>query len=192
MRRPQQITGALPHKQRGFSLFIVLIVMIIIAFLAVAATQSYNTEMRISSNDADRKIALSVAEAALRQGESDIAAFTSPSFTADCTDGLCSAAGQAASSVTTSTGTITLGADSTAMNAWQRTCGTSDSSCLETNGLTYSASGVSQNPRYIIEFVNTTTDSDGVVHLIYRVTSRAWGQNANTAVTLQSFVEVQN
>ncbi len=187
MRRPQQITGALPHSQRGFSLFIVLIVMIIIAFLAVAATQSYNTEMRISSNDADRKIALSVAEAALRQGESDIAAFTSPSFTADCTNGLCSAAGASANTISTSGGTITVAAGPST-NAWQRTC--SSSSCLETNGLTYNASGVSQNPRYIIEFVNTTTDSDGT-RLIYRVTSRAWGQNANTAVTLQSYVEVK-
>ena len=61
-----------PIAQRGFSLFIVLIVMLVIAFMVVAGIQSMNTEMRISSNDADRKLAMSLAETALRTGEKNV------------------------------------------------------------------------------------------------------------------------
>ena len=52
MRRP--ITLIKPDRQQGYALFIVLMMMIVIALLVVTATQSYNTEQRISTNDADR------------------------------------------------------------------------------------------------------------------------------------------
>ncbi|WP_312266571.1 PilX N-terminal domain-containing pilus assembly protein [Neisseria sp.] len=187
MRRPQHqsITTPLPNGQGGFSLFIVLIVMIIIAFLAVAATQTYNTELRISSNDADRKMAMATAEAALRQGESAIASFTNQTFTADCTDGLCSQARQTNTTVDTNDGTLTIEGGSND-NAWTRLCG--NTSCLETNGLTYTSAGAAKNARYIIEYMDNTTDLNGNT-LLFRVTARAWGQNANTVVTVQSYVE---
>lgn len=187
MRRPQHqpIMNALPNGQRGFSLFIVLIVMIIIAFLAVAATQTYNTELRISSNDADRKMAMATAEAALRQGESAIASFTNPTFTVDCTGGLCSQAGQTDTTVDTNEGTLTIRGGSND-NAWTRLC--NKASCLENNGLTYTAASTAKDARYIIEYINNTTGLNGNT-LLFRVTARAWGQNANTVVTVQSYVE---
>lgn len=177
MRRSQchPIISPLPNGQRGFSLLIVLIVMIIIAFLAVAATQTYNTELRISSNDADRKMAMATAEAALRQGESDIATFTDEAFNETCTDGLCSQA------------ILTIGQDSSNINAWTRTS-CNDTSCLETNGRTYTATGSARPARYIIEYISNTPDLNGNT-LLFRVTARAWGQNANTVVTVQSYVE---
>ncbi|MDU1535200.1 MAG: pilus assembly protein PilX, partial [Neisseria sp.] len=49
MRRPITL-NYLPAKasaQKGFALFIVLMIMIVIALLVVTATQSYNTEQRI-------------------------------------------------------------------------------------------------------------------------------------------------
>ena len=67
MRRP--ITLIKPDRQQGYALFIVLMMMVVIALLVVTATQSYNTEQRISTNDADRKLATTLAEAALREGE---------------------------------------------------------------------------------------------------------------------------
>ncbi len=187
MRRPQHqpIIHALPNRQRGFSLFIVLIVMIIIAFLAVAATQTYNTEMRISSNDADRKMAMATAEAALRQGERDIASFTNQTFDITCSKGLCSQAGQTDITVDTNEGTLTIqgGAND---NAWTRLC--NNASCLENNGRTYTVAGAAKDARYIIEYINNTTGLNGNT-LLFRVTARAWGQNANTVVTVQSYVE---
>ena len=191
MRRSQchPIISPLPNVQRGFSLLIVLIVMIIIAFLAVAATQTYNTELRISSNDADRKMAMATAEAALRQGESDIATFTDEAFNETCTDGLCSQAGQADNTppVETNEGILTIGQDSSNINAWTRTS-CNDTSCLETNGRTYTATGSARPARYIIEYISNTPDLNGNT-LLFRVTARAWGQNANTVVTVQSYVE---
>ena len=201
MRRSQRrpITHPLPNGQRGFSLLIVLIIMIIIAFLAVAATQTYNTELRISSNDADRKMAMATAEAALRQGESDIATFTNQTFNSTCTDGLCSQAGQANTTIDTSEGVITIQGGSND-NAWTRTCTSSVSnassastsststSCLESNGKNYTAADSAKHARYIIEYISNTPDLNGNT-LLFRVTARAWGQNANTVVTVQSYVE---
>ncbi|UOO82951.1 PilX N-terminal domain-containing pilus assembly protein [Uruburuella testudinis] len=180
MRRPCHLNHA-KAPQQGFALFIVLMMMIVIAFLVVAVTQSYNTEMRIGSNDADRKMAMSLAEAALRRGEGDIADLGNPAFTQNCTGGLCTLAGAQAATQ----GSVTIGADSSNVAAWERQCG--NSGCLESNGRVYAAgSEVSRPPRYIIEFIDAKTDD----RMIYRVTARAWGRNANTVVTVQSYVEV--
>ena len=60
------------HNIKGFSLPIVMIMMLVLAIMVLAATQLFNTESRLSSNDADRKMTMQVAEAALRQGEKAI------------------------------------------------------------------------------------------------------------------------
>ena len=195
MRRPLHLSRAPRREQGGFALFIVLIMMIVIAFLVVAATQSYNTEMRIGSNDADRKMAMATAEAALRQGEGDISTLKDPTFASNCAGGLCAAAASAAPSPNpikdTPQGTITItvaGKDS-AIVAWERQCGTTPASCLENSGRTFAVPGAAKAPRYIIEFINHTAATNTS---IYRVTARAWGKNANTVVTVQSYVQASD
>ena len=195
MRRPLHLSRAPRREQGGFALFIVLIMMIVIAFLVVAATQSYNTEMRIGSNDADRKMAMATAEAALRQGEGDISTLKDPTFASNCAGGLCAAAASAAPSPNpikdTPQGTITVtiaGKDS-AIVAWERQCGTTPASCLENSGRTFAVPGAAKAPRYIIEFINHTAATNTS---IYRVTARAWGKNANTVVTVQSYVQASD
>jgi type IV pilus assembly protein PilX len=195
MRRPLHLSRAPRREQGGFALFIVLIMMIVIAFLVVAATQSYNTEMRIGSNDADRKMAMATAEAALRQGEGDISTLKDPTFASNCAGGLCAAAASAAPSPNpikdTPQGTITItiaGKDS-AIAAWERQCGTTSASCLENSGRTFAVPGAAKAPRYIIEFINHTAATNTS---IYRVTARAWGKNANTVVTVQSYVQASD
>ena len=64
MRKP------LIKKQQGFTLYMVLILMAVIAILVLAGSQLLNTEMRLSTNDADRKYAFGLAEDALRQWRS--------------------------------------------------------------------------------------------------------------------------
>ena len=194
MRRPLHLSRAPRREQGGFALFIVLIMMIVIAFLVVAATQSYNTEMRIGSNDADRKMAMATAEAALRQGEGDISTLKDPTFASNCAGGLCAAAAIAAPSPNpikdTPQGTITVtiaGKDS-AIAAWERTSCT-NGSCLENSGRTFAVPGAAKAPRYIIEFINHTAATNTS---IYRVTARAWGKNANTVVTVQSYVQASD
>ena len=195
MRRPLHLSRAPRREQGGFALFIVLIMMIVIAFLVVAATQSYNTEMRIGSNDADRKMAMATAEAALRQGEGDISTLKDPTFASNCAGGLCAAAASAAPSPNpikdTPQGTITVtvaGKDCAIAAAWERTSCT-NGSCLENSGRTFAVPGAAKAPRYIIEFINHTAATNTS---IYRVTARAWGKNANTVVTVQSYVQASD
>lgn len=160
--------------QQGFSLFIVLMVMIVVAFLVVSVTQSYNTEQRISTNDADHKYAAALAETALRAGESKIAEkiaekeLAESDFKENCEDALC-----------------TVGTKP----AWERaTCGDNNrSSCIENGKVPDSATGTRNPPRYIIEYISTQNNGS----VIYRVTAKAWGKNANTSVTLQSYVQAE-
>ena len=195
MRRPLHLSRAPRREQGGFALFIVLIMMIVIAFLVVAATQSYNTEMRIGSNDADRKMAMATAEAALRQGEGDISTLKDPTFASNCAGGLCAAAASAAPSpnpikdTPQGTITITVAGKASAIAAWERQCGTTSASCLENSGRTFAVPGAAKAPRYIIEFINHTAATNTS---IYRVTARAWGKNANTVVTVQSYVQASD
>ena len=192
MRRPLHLSCAPRREQGGFALFIVLIMMIVIAFLVVAATQSYNTEMRIGSNDADRKMAMATAEAALRQGEGDISTLKDPTFASNCAGGLCAAAADKAPTPNTikdtPQGTITITGEGSAIAAWERTSCT-NGSCLENSGRTFAVPGAAKAPRYIIEFINHTAATNTS---IYRVTARAWGKNANTVVTVQSYVQASD
>lgn len=181
MCRPRHLKSVPNHSQQGFALFIVLMIMIVVALLVVAATQSYNTEQRIGSNDSDRKYTFALSEAALRQGENDILNFSedeATAFTENCTDGLCTAVG---SSTPSGDDTITVSGTPT-VQAWERKCG--NSLCIDTNGRQYNTNKTGRSPRYIIEFININDDGA----YIYRVTAKAWGQNANTSVITQSYV----
>ena len=205
MRRP--ITLNHPAKasaQKGFALFIVLMIMIVIALLVVTATQSYNTEQRISTNDADHKFATTLAEAALREGENNIYAIEDGDypFTDDCIsisktkkdkkNGLCKAAQVNAGSYSTSAGTITVSGTSKD-EAWIREDGCIDThnkaktKCIDVNGMQYPGknSGAAKDARYIIEYLSTNSTDN---RTIYRVTAKAWGKNENTVVILQSYV----
>lgn len=155
------------HNIKGFSLPIVMIMMLVLAIMVLAATQLFNTESRLSSNDADRKMTMQVAEAALRQGEQAIVdqglvgLDKKAQFTSGCNNGLClpSLSGEA---------------------VWEG----GSKSLLEKKGKEYvTDTEVHQKPRYVIEWI-----SDDSERIVYRVTTRAWGENANTVVTLQSYV----
>ncbi|MFC3874149.1 pilus assembly PilX family protein [Neisseria musculi] len=168
MRQPQPFVTFKPKSaQQGFSLFIVLMVMIVVAFLVVSVTQSYNTEQRISTNDADHKFATALAEAALRTGEKRIADddLDASQFTEDCENALCN-----------------VGTNP----AWERaTCGKSKTeSCIDNSSGIFAAREAAQPSRYIIEYISQQPDGSE----IYRVTAKAWGKNRNTVVILQSYV----
>ncbi|WP_416190382.1 PilX N-terminal domain-containing pilus assembly protein [Neisseria sp. CCUG17229] len=182
-------------SQQGFTLFITLIMMVIIALLIVTAAQSYNTEQRISTNEADRKLAFSLAEAALRKGEHKILEFNGKkvTFGANCTGtigtigtketkGLC-ATPEAVVPVENS---HIVEIESAAGHAWERT--QDKQLYIDINGYEVKdirAEHVSKRPRYIIEYIGTNLDHG---NMIYRVTAKAWGKNNNTVVILQSYV----
>lgn len=170
-------------RQRGFTLVMVMAIMMILALLVIAGAQSSNTEMRISANDADRKEAFALAEEALRIGEQAAAGFSltasgdenkaanllKADFKYECTQGKCLPAD----------GT---GSAEAKKAAWER-------SKVFTGDLTNSIAasevvGGFRPPRYIVEYLGDN-DTDGRV---FRVTARAWGKNENTVVTLQSYI----
>lgn len=188
MRKQNTLTG-IPTSdgQRGFALFIVLMVMIVVAFLVVTAAQSYNTEQRISANESDRKLALSLAEAALREGELQVLDLeydtdSKITFSENCAKGLCTAV-----NVRTNNDfdNIVVQGKPT-VEAVKRSCtANSTNLCIDNKGTEYKkgTQSVSKMPRYIIEYLGVKNGEN-----VYRVTAKAWGKNANTVVVLQSYV----
>ena len=148
------------QKQQGYTLFIVLIMMLVIALIVVASMQSTNTEMRISSNDADRKYAFSLAEQALRNGEQRIVAEQNKAFTA-----------------VANSDSVWKRSDSV-VNLNEANKGRH---CLKNQ------SSNTNNACYMVERLGEIADQN--YKNVFRVTARAWGANNNTVVTLQSYVE---
>ncbi|HFA7378277.1 TPA: pilus assembly protein [Neisseria gonorrhoeae] len=193
MRKQNTLTG-IPTSdgQRGFALFIVLMVMIVVAFLVVTAAQSYNTEQRISANESDRKLALSLAEAALREGEFQVldleyAADSKVTFSENCEKGLCTAVNVRTNNNGNEEafGNIVVKGKPT-VEAVKRSCPANSASlCIDNQGVEYTkgTGNVSKMPRYIIEYLGVKNGQN-----VYRVTAKAWGKNANTVVVLQSYV----
>ena len=206
-------------KQQGFTLYMVMIIMAIIAVLTLAGGQTLNTEMRMSSNDVDKKFAFGLAEDALRAGEkyafetahrnkvltntqiintlnsispqtsvffeNMIGDGTNRDFKTACTNGLCAPAMEKVGSATQTT----AGTAYNSTLAWERADVFTGSL---TNSIAYNLgtnAQVSQNPRFIVEFLGPSTDTKTT---LYRITARAWGKNSNTQVTLQSVIEVEN
>lgn len=174
MRQPQSVIAD-PTKQQGFSLVIVLVMLIAIALIIVAGSQMINTDMRMGANDSDRQATMSLAEAALLHGEQTVVGIT-PARTpqVDCSGGgYCTPADPAGAT------------EDAKKEAWKRTNiltgGTGDNSVVYSSGTT----DTYQQPRYIIEPLGSPDSSGGQR---YRVTARAWGRNPNTMVTVQSVV----
>lgn len=196
MRKQNTLTG-IPTSdgQRGSALFIVLMVMIVVAFLVVTAAQSYNTEQRISANESDRKLALSLAEAALREGEFQVldleyTADSKVTFSENCENGLCTAVNVRTNDANEETFDNIVVKGKPTVEVVKRPCPAksgknSTGLCIDNQGVEYKkgTGNVSEMPRYIIEYLGVKNGQN-----VYRVTAKAWGKNANTVVVLQSYV----
>ncbi|EMS5519641.1 PilX N-terminal domain-containing pilus assembly protein [Neisseria gonorrhoeae] len=196
MRKQNTLTG-IPTSdgQRGSALFIVLMVMIVVAFLVVTAAQSYNTEQRISANESDRKLALSLAEAALREGEFQVldleyTADSKVTFSENCENGLCTAVNVRTNDANEETFDNIVVKGKPTVEAVKRPCPAksgknSTGLCIDNQGVEYKkgTGNVSKMQRYIIEYLGVKNGQN-----VYRVTAKAWGKNANTVVVLQSYV----
>jgi type IV pilus assembly protein PilX len=79
--------------QSGMSLFPALMFLLVLAVLGVSALNSTVMQEKMVSNTKDANLAFQAAEAALRDGEADVArnnaSWTPTSFTSACTNGLC-------------------------------------------------------------------------------------------------------
>lgn len=201
MRRP--ITLNHPAKasaQKGFALFIVLMIMIGIigtdSLLGIIGLGRCNDEQ----GDDDHKFATTLAEAALREGENYIYTIEegTQTFNDQCSKGLCRAKQLSVKEYTTPTGIIDVKGEadlSKVEEAWKRkhaecldSHSKKETECINVNGREYPIdknSGAKKPPRYIIEYLSTNSTDN---RTIYRVTAKAWGKNENTVVMLQSYV----
>lgn len=186
-------------QQKGFSLFIVLLIMLIIALLVIVTNQSSLTELRLSSNEADRKIALSRAEYGLREAEEriqqDASEGTNITFTDACTNGFCQPAKDSFTRPAIPGDFAYANSNNTQVVAWLRCSDNVNNECTLDSGNTVldsdtqSIATQDNNGRYIIEYLGAK-DTSSLSSNFFRITAKAKGNNDDTQVTLQSYVEL--
>jgi len=165
----KSVTALLGSRERGVSLLVALIFLIILTILGLTAMRVATMEERMSGNAHDRSLAFQAAEAGLRDAESDIENSGRVSMTsanANCTNGLCCNI----SGLTCIEPTVPVYQNS----ALSFTAAPSVQYGTYTGALPIP--GLSQQPRYLIE-----PFTGGY----YRITVRGYGLNADTQVTLQ-------
>lgn len=176
--------GGAPRSQRGVSLVVSLIFLVILTLLGLTAMRVATMEERMSGNARDRNIAFQAAEAALRDAEFDIRC--------QKYDGSAATTKRATGCISGLTGAVAACTNGLCCNSSGLTCiepsspvhvskSMSAAPSVEYGAYTGASaiSGVSQQPRYLIEpFI---VDSKNY----YRITVRGYGLNSNTQVTLQ-------
>lgn len=177
---------------RGFTLLGILVMMVVLAFLALAAMNSSILQERMAGNARDKNVALQAAEAALRDAENDIQTNLSAGsgFATTCPGGLCLPPSMAAS-----------GAMSAPM--WQSIDWATQSRAYGSKTGAAALVGpnneaLSAQPQYFIEMLPTLPPEAGGSACMgctatasekaraYRITARASGVRSSTVVMLQS------
>lgn len=187
-------------RQRGLSLVTTLLFMVAALMLGVSVLSVNVMQERTIGNTKDRDLALQAAEAALRDGESDLAASsTSFVFSEDCTGGLCvppaqrvaTPLSQSIEKVVDWTWTATP-ADRKYRLYGQSAGGAKFPGIKNTD---------EAQPRYVIEKVGSLSAPSGESMKLgvapsptgtgYRITARAIGAREETVVILQSMWTVR-
>ncbi len=163
------------RKQRGAVLIVALVMLLVLTLLGVSGMENTLLQEKMTGGIQDREIAFQSAEAALRDGESQIktGSLESKSFPATCANGLCEDAAN--------------GDDVWETVNWS-------GSAVFTYGASTPASSlaiVSEQPKYIIErfaslpptFGDAFTVTDRYVSsepVVYRVTAKGFGRNTDS------------
>ena len=165
--------------QRGVSLVVVLLLLMVMTILGVTAVRTSNMQEKMSGNERDRGLAFEAAEAALRDAERDIRGNISAAspFAVDCTGGLCLPPAGGAS-VATSVNWE---------SAVPREYGTA-------SGAGAYPVAVARTPRYVVELLPDMPAPPGETLNMratvgggtpFRITATGWGRKATTQVQLQ-------
>ena len=179
-----------PARQRGISLVTTLVLMLATLGLGVAVMSVNSMEERLIANTKDRDLALQAAEAALRDGEQDVASNISSStaFSDSCAGGHCTPPSQRdllGALASLAVDDPRLGFD-WAVDAKVRRYG-------QYTGAAQFPS-VAEQPRYVIEKFSVLGAPLGESLLLgseppgfgYRITARGVGARSETVVVLQS------
>lgn len=183
----QRYTSSRYVRQRGISLVVVMIFLLILSVLGIAAIQSSTLGARVARNEADRTLAFQAAEAALRDGELDV-----KNLRVNNSACVAGATGCRAQTINRGDGFDTVCSlglcDSRTFTSpvWEDTkkWGTSGPSVVYG---AYTAAAalpvVGQQPRYILEYFPLGES------VVYRITAVGFGANTTTQVMLQSTVK---
>lgn len=188
----------LQSRQSGFALFLVLVMMIVIAFLVVVTMQSTSMDTRTSANDSDHQLAFQNAQLGLADAEKKIREWpslkTTQEFKCNCKEGLCAAKGIDPAKVKSKIATVESCTD--LKDVWKRsevfTDSKKDPSIKNTVNSGNTASGTVQDSatkyRYVIEYLGPDTGA-GVGYYIFRITAKGWGQNASTSSIIEETIQ---
>jgi len=164
-------------QQRGATLIIAMVLLVIITLISVSAMQQSAVEEKMSNNFHDHELAFQAAESALIEGQNWLLALGSEPTPVDT-------CGAQPCVLTLSP---TQYAEEQTAAWWQSAANTAVITSTAINN-------VASQPRYYIEFYRFVPDSPGVgqgiptgVHF-YRVSARGVGKNASTQVIIQSTV----
>lgn len=182
-RTQSQITVS-PHSQRGVTLVIALVLLMVVSLLGLSAMRSTSLEEKMASNSQDQGLAFQAAEAALRAGIEQITTAENTGFTDNCVSGYCTAAD----------GDDDYGRwDDPVLDVWGN-----GARHQTVNGL----AGVASQPRYIIEKLDYASApstpslvvgygaASAAAQSYYRITARGTG-GSDTAVAVLQTMYVQ-
>ncbi len=171
------------QNQRGMTLIIVLLFLVMLSVLGITAIQTSSLEEKMTGNERDRQVAFEAAEGALRDAEREIfqSLGAGSPFTSGCTDGLC-------------TPSITAVPQWEAvdwMSATPREYGAFSGAGA------YPLATLARSPRYIVELLPPMPPSAGnsaglgarpstTNGIPFRITAVGWGRRLSTQVRLQS------
>jgi type IV pilus assembly protein PilX len=171
--------GGLP-RQRGISLFMVMMFLVILSIIGVTAIQSSTFSARIAGNEADRTLAFQAAESALRDAEKDIGGSCLP---ANCRETPISPETADIFGVTCALGLCLPDATTP---VWEVKANWTTAGRAATYGTYTGATAlpvVSQQPQYLIEYFKLGEA------FVYRVSAIGYGANSSTQVMLQTSVK---
>lgn len=166
--------------QRGVTLIIVMLLLLVSMIMALAGLRTANLEERIAGNTRERQVAFQAAEAALRDAEQVISTNTAGPFTplrptrfdATCPTGLCR------STPAAPLWTSFTSADWTSTKSWSYGAVTGAAAMAD----------VSTVPRFVIEYQGTLQpiEPGKPCVALFLVTARATGTGAGSLVVLQT------
>jgi len=182
-----------PRPQSGFTLIGILVMMVVLAFIALAAVSTSVVQERMAGNARDRNVALQAGEAALRDAELDIEANLNMAsgFSSACTTGLCVPPSMAVSASAVSAPKWTTIDWANQSRAYGGITGATSLKGPNNEAL-------ASQPRYFIEMLPALPPAAGESNCLgcssvpsnraraYRITVQAFGVRDTTSVMLQS------
>lgn len=177
-------------KQLGFSLYMVLIIMVVIAFMVVATMQGTSMNSRTAANDSDYQIAFHNAQAGLKAAQEKISTWPAlddaVKFSCNCSNGLCAAKGVEAESASTRLAKVESCANNNSdlKEVWKRENVFSDTS----KDPSIKSEVTGQKYRYVIEYLGPNAESTPGVY-IFRVTAKGWGKNQHTTSLIEETLQ---